>query len=128
MHMKRLALLLKFSKNFVLKTFSPSYNFVADNQGRLQMSCAQIKCFKFWEPIHAYGKFKHHIYTDCKIPKRPCVKFSIYNQWTNALFYKRVIEILTRSQANMGGREKRCQDIRQISACRDMLQSFEIAQ
>ena len=81
--------------------------------------------FKFWEPIHAYGKFK---FTDCKIPKRPCFKFSIYYQWTNALFYKRVIEILTRSQANMGGREKRCQDIRQISAGRDMLQVFEIAQ
>ena len=47
------------------------------------------------------------IFTDCKIPKRHCVKFSIYNQWTNALFYKRVIEILTRSQANMGGREKK---------------------
>ena len=68
------------------------------------------------------------IFTDCKIPKRHCVKFSIYNQWTNALFYKRVIEILTRSQAIMGGREKKCQDIRQISAGRDKLQVFEIAQ
>ena len=81
--------------------------------------------FKFWEPIHAYGKFK---FTDCKIPKRPCFKFSIYYQWTNALFYKRVIEILTRSQANMGGREKRCQDIDRSLLVEICFKFFEIAQ
>ena len=83
--------------------------------------------FQFWEPIHAYGKFK---FTDCKIPKRPCVKFSIYYQWTNALFYKRVIEILTRSQANMGGREKKCQDIDRsllVEICFKFLKSLNIS-
>ena len=51
----------------------------------------------------------------------------IYKQWTNALFYEKVLS-LTRSQANMGGREKRCQDIRQIFAFKDIPPIFEIAQ
>ena len=43
-------------------------------------------------------------------------------------FTKRFCKFLTRSQANMGGREKRCQDTRQIFAFKDIPPIFEIAQ
>ena len=68
------------------------------------------------------------ILTDCKITKRPCVKFSSTNSGLMPCFTKRFCKILTRSQANMGGREKRCQDIRKIFACIDIPPIFEIAQ
>ena len=63
--------------------------------------------------------------------KRPCVIFSSTNSGLMPCFTKRFCKTggsLTRSQANMGGREKRCQDIRQIFAFKDIPPIFEIAQ
>ena len=60
--------------------------------------------------------------------KRPCAIFSSTNSGVMPYFTKRFCKFLTRSQANMGGREKRCQDIRQIFAFKDIPPIFEIAQ
>ena len=86
--------------------------------------------FKFWKLIlfEFFMGNSNIILTDCKITQRPCVKFSSTNSGLMPCFTKRFCKILTRSQANMGGREKRCQDIRQIPTCKDIPPIFEIAQ
>ena len=75
----------------------------------------------------------HRGSSNLRIVKYPNVPASNFPSTTSGLkpyFYKRVIEILTRSQANMGGREKRCQDIDRsllVEICFKFLKSRNIS-